>query len=72
MLYHNPIHNKAQVTVPFPEPLHHINRQDIQVLPSVATPPIAGSPSQAEGSPAPHRSPTYTSISPTFDPGSRA
>ncbi|MCD4780222.1 MAG: hypothetical protein K8S27_06725, partial [Candidatus Omnitrophica bacterium] len=33
------IHNKAQVTVPFPEPLHHIKRQDIQVLLSVATRP---------------------------------
>ena len=33
------IHNKAQVTVPFPEPLHHINRQDIQVLLSIATRP---------------------------------
>jgi len=33
------IHNKAQVTVPFPVLLHYINRQDIQVLLSVATHP---------------------------------
>ena len=33
------IHNKAQVTVPFPTLLHHINRQDIQVFLSVATRP---------------------------------
>jgi len=33
------IHNRAQVTVSFPEPLHHINRQDIQVFLSVATRP---------------------------------
>jgi len=33
------IHNSAQVTVPFPDPLHHINRQDIQVFLLVATRP---------------------------------
>ena len=33
------IHNRAQDTVPFPDPLHHINRQDIQVFLSVATCP---------------------------------
>jgi hypothetical protein len=33
------MHNRAQVTVPFPVLLHHINRQDIQVFLSVATRP---------------------------------
>ena len=31
--------HQAQVTAPFPEPLYDINRQDIQVLLSVATRP---------------------------------
>jgi len=35
----HPIHNRAQVTVPFPLLLHHINRLDIQVFHSVATCP---------------------------------